>query len=612
METPRLPNHPADWTSPRQIAVVGINRETAALLPGLLDAAGIQIVKILNPDNEDVGRLTQFPNLSVIIDATRSPAVAARLRRLPLRKAEVISAMGARFLFGDAKPTSAGGGSKERVLRCLAEVREAMGAQRERSGILKAILDAAVKAIEADRGSVMLLDETRERLTIEAAVGLEDQVVLSAVQRVGRGVSGTAVLKGEPILIQGGADRETYSAEYRSPDLVSSICCPLLYGDEAVGVLNVASNRPGRVFGPEDVAFLEDLARLTADVVKTARDGEAGGHAAQSPGLLACVQDILAMPYRLEERLNLLLLKLANTLGASQCSYYEYCADEGVFLAKASSAAGAGPLREKPKLLDDFFAQRLIKAGNTFCVNAAGKGPRDKKWYLLQPVRNGQDLAGALFVNLNSERNALREETALLRRIGEMLNREVARNREREAVKSQSLKLSAVSQFAYDMDSAAGLGELGRMLLANVGLILEAETCVLRLRGGDGEDLRVFDTVSRKNPAWLKDILALDERIVADLGPGRSVALFPDLRESPYCGDLLGSESALVAALEADGRSFGTLSLYDRKPREIFENPRFGESDREILLRFAAEAARGLQRYHPFPAPDAWQAVPIA
>ncbi len=608
METSRLPYSPADGTAPRQAAVVGLNRETADLLPSLLDAPGIQVIRILNPDLEDVGRLTQFPNLSIIIDTTRSPAVASRLRRLPLRKVDVISAMGARILFGSLKPTSSRGeGVGEHVRRCMAEVREAVSVHRGRGEILKAILGAAVKATEADRGSLMLLDAARRQLTIEAAVGLEDQMVLSAVQKVGRGVSGTAIRRGESILIQGAADREAYAAEYQSPGLVSSICCPLLYGEEAVGVLNVASSRPGRVFGPEDVAFLEDLARLTADVIKASKEGEPGAHASQGPGLLASAREILAMPYRLEERLNLLLMKVANSLGANQCSYYEFCAEEGVFVATASSASGIGPLREKTKLLDDFFAQRVIKTDNTFCVNAAGKGPRDKKWYILQPIRNGQELAGTLFVQLNSEKNALKEETAALRRIGELLSREVARNREREAVKSQSLKLSAISQFAYDQDSVTDLGELGRMLLSNVRLILEAETCVLRLCNRAGEEPRVFDTLSHRNPAWLKDILDLDERIVADLGPGRSVALFPDLRESPYSGDLLGSESALVAALEADGRVVGILSLYDKKPQDIFGSPGFGESDREVLLNFAAQAARGLKRFHPFPAPASWQ-----
>lgn len=613
---PRKSPHADASSAPRQIAIVGLNRETASLLPSLLEAEDVQVIKVLNPDLEDLSRLTQYPHLGMIIDTTHSPAVAARLRKLPLRKVDVISGMGARILFCAlrASPGSPDTeGSQGQVVRCMEEVREALSMTRSREEILRVVLNTAVKLTGAGSGSLMLLDATRRQLTIEAAIGLDDQVVLSAVQRVGSGISGTAIRTGKPILLQGVADRTAYAAEYDRPDIVSSICCPLSGGEEPLGVLNVASRDSGRIFGAADLAFVEDLAGLAAEVIRSAKDHDPVPHTvhAHSAGLCNSVREILAMPFRFEERLNLLLMKVANSFSADLCSYYEYSAEEGIFVARATSAAaGAKMPREKHKLLDDFFAQRVLKTDNTFCVNAAGKGPRDKKWYLLQPIRVGQDLAGTLFVHLHSEKNGLKEETVLLRKVGEMLGREVARNKEMEAIKVRSLKHSAISQFAYDISGAGALGELARMILSNVGSILEAETCVLRLRNSPEEELKVFDTRSLKNPSWLKDILEMDGRITSDLGSGRSVALFPDLRESPYSGDLLGSESALTAALEVDGRMLGTLSLYDRKSDDLSGDRSFGEADREMLMTFAIQAAKGLRRFHPFAIPESW--VPVA
>src|SRR5688500_7262573 len=84
--SPRKSPHADALPAPRQVAIVGLNRETAGLLPSLLEAGDVQVVKVLNPDLEDLGRLTQYPQLGMIIDTTRSPAIAARLRKLPLRK----------------------------------------------------------------------------------------------------------------------------------------------------------------------------------------------------------------------------------------------------------------------------------------------------------------------------------------------------------------------------------------------------------------------------------------------------------------------------------------------------------------------------------------------
>lgn len=600
-----MPNNPsAHGSVPRQVAIVGLNRETAELLPGLFEAKGIQVIKVLNPDLEDVGRLSALPNLEIIIDTTRSQSVAARLRRLPMRKVEILSGLGARLLF-----------CSTHAQRRLDDVREAVGSGRGKAETLRAILSTAVKAAGADTGSLMLLDASRRQLTIACAVGLDDQVVLSAVQRLGQGISGRTAESRETLLLNGPVNRAAFAADYRSESIVSSICCPILgepEGREALGVINIASRDATRMFDEGDTAFLEDLARLAADVILNAREAEPGQGAAQVPTLLLSVREILSMPYRFEERLNLLLMKMANAFGANLCSYYEYCPEDGVFVARASSAAGINLLKEKPRFLDEFFAQRVLKTDNTFCVNAAGKGPRDKKWYLMQPIRSGGSLTGTLFVHLHSEKNALREETALLRRVGDLLAHEVGRNREMEAVKVSSLKHSAIAQFAYDIDSAVSLEELARMAVSNVGLILEAETCVLRLRNAPDEDLRAIETRSGKNPAWLKDILALDELIVADLGPGRGAALYPDLRESPYNLDLLGSETALVAAMEIDGVVVGTVSLYDKKSADLAGSRSFSESDRDLMLDFARRTATGLKRFYPFPTPASWSPIPAA
>jgi GAF domain-containing protein len=603
MEAGNHPPHRAG-SAPREVAIVGLNRETAELLPSLLEAPGIRVARILNPDVEDPGRLTQHPHLEVIIDTTGNPVVAARLRRLPLKHVDVISGLSARILFCSLRGAAAQGAAAERrehVSRCLQEVRDTLSGAHSREEALRVILGTAVKTAWADAGSVMILDPSRRQLTIEAAVGLADQVVLATAQRVDRGISGAAIRRREPILTQGPADRAAFGMDHQRPELVSSVCCPMLFEGEPLGVINISSRTPSRVFGEEDVAFLRDLAGLAAEMLKSSREADANQHTAHAATLMASVREILSLRHRFEERLNLLLMKMANAFGANVCAYYEYSAEDGLFVARASSEDGERLPREKPRFLDDFFAQRVLKTDNTFCVNAAGKTPRTKKWQMLQPIRHGQDLEGALLVQLSSEKNSLKEEGALLRRIGEMLAREVGRNREMEAIKAKNLKHAAVSQYAADIQGAPTLEDLVRMTLASARHILEAETCVLRLRTGPEGELRVFDTLSQRNPAWLRDIVALDDLIVGDMGPGTAAALFPDLRESPYNVDLLGSESAVAVALSAGGELLGTLSLYDKTSDDLSGRRSFGEADREVLLAFGQTACRGLKRFHPFP-----------
>lgn len=585
--------------SARQIALVGLNRATAELLPNLLDAEGIQVVKVLNPEFEDLSRLTIYPHLDIIIDTTRNPSIASRLRKLPLKKVDVISGLGARLLLCALRDGK--GEGRDATARALDEIREAAGPAKDRRGMLQAILNAAVKTLHADSGSLMLLDPSRRQLTIEAAYGLDESVVVSSIQRVGQGVSGYVVRHREAVIINGAVDREAFGADYQKPELASAICCPLSGGGEILGVINVSSRNPARVFGKEDVEALEELARVAAETAQAGREGEAS--AGGSLGLLNSVREILGMRYRFEERLNLLLMKMANAFGALACTYYEYDPGERNFVAKASSSVGGTLLKERSLLLDDFFAQRLLKSPIGFCVNSAGKGPRAKKWHLLQPIRSGTELAGALFLYLQSERNHFKDEMALLKRVGDMLAREVTKHRELESIKAQSLKYSAIAQFASDAARAADLPELGRMILSNLRLLVDADTCVLRLRPGASGDPQIAETLTQRDTVWMKDLLALDRKLTREVVVTNSALRIDKLSESSYGSEILAAEAALASPICIEGEAVGTLSLYDKRHPDPGGPKRFAEEDQDVLAHFTVQAAKALARFRPFPSP---------
>jgi GAF domain-containing protein len=584
----------------RQIAIVGLNRETANLLPSLLDSEGIQVVKVLNPELEDLNRLTQYPHLAMVIDTTHNPVIAARLKRLPLKKAEVITGLGARILFCSIRQGQRA--EKDGILQNLEEIRDAVCLSKNKAEIFRVILTTAIKTSGADTGSIMLLDPSKRQLTIECAYGMDENVIVSSIQRVGKGVSGTAIRRCESILIQGPVDMSGLSADYQSAEIVSSICCPLMFGNEAVGVINIASKHSGRIFDSKDVIFLEELAGIAAEVAKASKDYESNQSPAHSLGLLNSAREILAMKYRFEERLNLLLMKIANAFGARACIYYEYNPPDKTFMAKASSSVSMTQLREHKMPLDDFFTQRLLKAPSTLCVNATGKAPRTKKWFLLQPIRPGNVLLGTLFVYLHSEKNNLKEELGLIKKIGELLTREMSKHRDMEAIRVQSLRYTAITQFSFDIANARTLQDLSRMIMANLRLILEAETCVLRLRRTQDGILEVRDTLSHRNPGRMKEILMVDEYVCDDLAPGKGAMKIDSIKESPYAPDGAPCESVLAMAIEFDGKVLGSLSLYDKRTQDLAAGRTFSDQDREVLMNFCLQAGKGLNRFLPFPA----------
>jgi len=110
--------------------------------------------------------------------------------------------------------------------------------------------------------SVMLVDSLHGVLRVEAAIGLDEDVVQNTMVGRGEGVSGRVWSSGESILVpdldgdvdfSGLGDHVNYGTR-------SLLSVPLVWDDEVIGVLNVNSRYDGRSFDDDDRLLLEALA----------------------------------------------------------------------------------------------------------------------------------------------------------------------------------------------------------------------------------------------------------------------------------------------------------------------------------------------------------------
>ena len=64
------------------------------------------------------------------------------------------------------------------------------------SQTLDLMLDLVLEVMQAEKGSIMLLDDQGEELTISSARGLESEIIHKARVPLGSGVSGTVAASG--------------------------------------------------------------------------------------------------------------------------------------------------------------------------------------------------------------------------------------------------------------------------------------------------------------------------------------------------------------------------------------------------------------------------------
>jgi diguanylate cyclase (GGDEF)-like protein len=143
--------------------------------------------------------------------------------------------------------------------------------------MLSLILKAAIDLVHAERGFIMLLDESNNQLVLEIVHGLpnpeaEDMInrglIPTAGIRPGEGIQGKVLQTRQPIKIHEISDYRMMGLE---EGIQSIMCVPLCLNDDAFGVIYVTNKKDNRLFSDQDLDVLSILAGNVATVIDQAR-----------------------------------------------------------------------------------------------------------------------------------------------------------------------------------------------------------------------------------------------------------------------------------------------------------------------------------------------------
>ena len=128
--------------------------------------------------------------------------------------------------------------------------------------LLRALLDAATAATEADGGSIMVYDQAKQAFQITVAEGLGQDVVSSV--RPGEGLAEIAAAERAILLLDDQTQDERLRSRMMRRELASSLVGPVLAGStqELLGVLNLRTADPRRCFKRGHVEVLRRLLHL--------------------------------------------------------------------------------------------------------------------------------------------------------------------------------------------------------------------------------------------------------------------------------------------------------------------------------------------------------------
>ncbi|HAH05058.1 MAG TPA: hypothetical protein DCM05_00810 [Elusimicrobia bacterium] len=157
----------------------------------------------------------------------------------------------------------------------LYNVSNAMNYISNTDKLLELILAKALEALDAERGSLMLLDEAGEHLQVKVVSGIKMDETRSVRIPKGEGIAGQVAQTGEPLIVNEGSQDPRFKSFARNEEserkVRTLLCVPLKMGESVLGCINAVNKKSGEPFSEDDMKLLAVLASQAAVTLNKAR-----------------------------------------------------------------------------------------------------------------------------------------------------------------------------------------------------------------------------------------------------------------------------------------------------------------------------------------------------
>ena len=169
---------------------------------------------------------------------------------------------------------SAGIEGKAKRLVLLSKLGRILNSTLDPREVRRRAMEAATQLMRAEVGSLLLIDEEKERLYFEVALGDKEETVKKITLNMGEGVAGWVAKNGKPLIVNAaekdprffkGVDERT---AFKTNNI---ICVPVKAKDRMIGVLEAINKKHGEKFDRKDLSLFVSLADQVAIALDNAR-----------------------------------------------------------------------------------------------------------------------------------------------------------------------------------------------------------------------------------------------------------------------------------------------------------------------------------------------------
>ncbi len=164
--------------------------------------------------------------------------------------------------------------SETREVAVLHELGKALTSSLELDQVLRTIMEKIDEFLRPDTWSLLLVDDIRQELYFEIAIGAGSEALKDIRIKVGQGLAGWVAQNGKPVIVPDVSQDQRFFGqvdEKTKMETRSIVAVPVKFRDHCLGVIELINCVGPEGFGGRDLALLEALADYAAIAIENAR-----------------------------------------------------------------------------------------------------------------------------------------------------------------------------------------------------------------------------------------------------------------------------------------------------------------------------------------------------
>jgi GGDEF domain-containing protein/putative methionine-R-sulfoxide reductase with GAF domain len=203
------------------------------------------------------------------------------------------------------------------------------------------------------------------------------------------------------------------------------------------------------------------------------------------------------------------------------------------------------------------------------------------------PLVSSDEPLGVLAIQLTSADGISPERVAALDEAAVLLSDSVGMSLREESAALRMTKIAAINEAGINIISTLDLQRLLKLVATSACLIMEAESCVIRLLDAATGKYAIRDFYGMKAESDQKDLFRLDKKAVTEILKGAPSILVRDVAEEEEWKEFAGiARTLLCLPLKSDGEIIGTVSIFDKFPHKTFYPASFNNDDTATFEKF--------------------------